>query len=75
MTWPSAAAHAESNLDHVKLQYGYNPALAAHWLVVVAGLGYPLSEIEQQAAADARREVEEDSVAADATAEGNADTD
>lgn len=70
-----AAAHAESNLDHVDRRYGHNPALVAHWLTVVAELGYPLSDNEQQVAADARREVEENTVAADATAEGAANTD
>jgi hypothetical protein len=61
-----AAAHAESNFDHVQRRYGYNPALAAHWLAVAAHLGYPLSEIEQRAAAEGRRQAEEETVAADA---------
>jgi ParB/RepB/Spo0J family partition protein len=58
-----AAAHAESNLDHVQHRYGYNVALAAQWLAVVGQLGYPLSDIEQQTATDARRQDEEDIVA------------
>jgi hypothetical protein len=62
-----AAAYAENNLDHIHRRYAYSPALAAHWLTVIADLGYPLSGVEQQAAADARRQVEEDSVAAEAS--------
>jgi hypothetical protein len=44
-------------------QTPFNPALAEHWLIVVAELGYPLSAVEQQVAIDARRRIEEDPVA------------
>jgi hypothetical protein len=68
-----AAACGENNLDHIHRRYAYNPALGAHWLTVIADLGYPLSDVEQQAAVDARRQVEEDAVADEASEEADAD--
>ena len=61
-----AAAAAENNLDHAGRGWGYSSAHAAQWLATVAELGYPLSDIEQQVAADASHQVEEDAVADDA---------
>jgi ParB/RepB/Spo0J family partition protein len=58
-----AAAFAESNLDHIGRSWAFNPALAEHWLTIVAELGYPLSDVEQRVAVDARHRMEEDAVA------------
>jgi ParB family chromosome partitioning protein len=68
-----AAASAEANLEHVDRPWGYNPALAAHWLTIVAELGYPLTDVEQQVATSARRQVEENAVADAATDESDAE--
>ena len=68
-----AAAQAENNLDCICHRYAHDPALAAHWLAAVDQLGYPLSEVEQRAAANARRQLEEEAVATDAIEEADKD--
>jgi hypothetical protein len=65
LTLAYAAAHTGNNLDQLGHRYAYNPAHAAHWLIIVADLGYPLSDTEEQVATDARRETEEAAVAND----------
>jgi hypothetical protein len=70
-----AAAQAESNLDCIGRRYAYKPAFAVRWLTVLPDLGYPLSEVEQHAAADGRRQAEEDAVADEAIADVDGDTD
>jgi hypothetical protein len=52
-------------------QTAFNPALAEHWLIVVAEFGYPLSAVEYQVVIDARRRIGEDAVA-DSVAEDGA---
>jgi hypothetical protein len=68
------SGHADASLEHLNRPWGYNPALAAHWLTVVAELDYPLTEVEQKVAADARRQTEEDVAAKDATQQSDANT-
>jgi hypothetical protein len=63
LTLGYAAAYAESTLDHIHRRFTSSPALAAHWLAVVAELSYPLTDVEQQAAVAARRQLEEDAAA------------